>query len=119
MNAIVRALVALTAVALLSVDDIDQEVEPMDKPTNIDPVQWALYNERASRTLAELSGLPAPEPGVVVVEPREVQWPAPINALLVAVGHGVSDLEGSSELGNKVASNLRQALVKYAKEIGQ
>jgi hypothetical protein len=110
MNAIVRALVALTAVALLSVDDIDQEVEPMDKPT---------YNERASRTLAELSGLPAPEPGVVVVEPREVQWPAPINALLVAVGHGVSDLEGSSELGNKVASNLRQALVKYAKEIGQ
>jgi hypothetical protein len=95
----------------------------MDKPNNISCLDWALYNQRAARTLAELSGLPAPEPGVAVVEPPEVQWridiTAPINDLLVAVGHAVSDLEGSGELGDKVASNLLQALAKFAKETGQ
>jgi hypothetical protein len=118
VTGIIRALAALTAVALLSVDDIDQEGEPMDKPTGIGLEAWARYNENQNRALAELSGLPAPEPGVPV--PRAIEVRSDITAAVAeltrAVRRAASELEGTGETGDRVAVKLLTALARFASE---
>lgn len=129
MNAFTRALAALATITLLSVDDIEAERQPMtitipkedqeqrcqERPRGIDPADWARYNERQSRTLATLSGMPAPEPGVLELAPYEA---GPIHDLLTAVRRAASELEGTSEKGDRVSLQLLTALARYHSETG-
>lgn len=44
----------------------------MTKPTNLDPVEWAKYNQNQARTLASITGADAPE---IDLTPYEVPTP--------------------------------------------
>jgi hypothetical protein len=119
VNAFTRALAALATITLLSVDDIEAPRKAdMDRPNNISAVDWAPYNQRANRTLAELSGLPAPEPGVLELAPYEVRVESPLGELLTAVRRAASELEGTSEKGDRVSLQLLTALARFHAETG-
>jgi hypothetical protein len=137
-----RVLGALAVVCLLAVDDIDTEQEGTtmiitredqnqacqsgpanaahrkpcgsDRPGNMDPYEWALYNERQSHTLATLSGLPAPEPGVLNLAPYEVQQDPPeLTDLMLVINRAAGELQGGGERENRIALQLLTALARF------
>jgi hypothetical protein len=145
VNAFTRALAALATLTLLSVDDIEAprkatmtitiskadqnqacQSGPVNlahrKPCGIDPVEWARYNASQNRTLAELSGLPAPEPGVLELAPYEVEVrtriPGPLDELLGAVNRAAGELQHGGARENRIAVQLLTAAARFEAEIG-
>jgi hypothetical protein len=140
VNAFTRALAALATLTLLSVDDIEAQrkadmitIKREDqnqacqsgpanpahrKPCSIDPVEWALYNESQNRTLAALSGMPAPEPGVLELAPYEIEIRVvesdPLGELILAVQRAAAELEGQGEKSDRVATQLITALARFS-----
>lgn len=127
MNTITtRALAALATVALLSVDDLETKgtTMTMSKPVSLDPVEWARWNESQARTMAALSGLPEPEPGVLDLAPYETETlevrteiTGPLNELLTAVSRAASELQGTSEKGDRIALQLLTAQARFHAEV--
>ena len=122
MNTITRALAALATITLLSVDDIEER-QNVDKPKNISAVDWALYNQHAAKTLAEISGMPAPEPGVLDLAPYEIEMRVlhddPIDELILAVQRAAAELEGQGEKSDRIAAQLITALARFSTETGR
>jgi hypothetical protein len=101
----------------------------LNKPTSIDPVEWAEYNARQDHTLAALSGLPAPEPRAVGTDPRAipsasdevdalevtVDATACLRELLGAVRGAAAELQSSNYA---VAAELYTALARFSKQTG-
>jgi hypothetical protein len=122
VNTITRALAALATVALLSVDDIETKgtTMTMSKPVSLDPVEWARWNESQARTMAALSGLPEPEPGVLDIAPYEINPRAvaaePLAELLTSVRRAADELHGTSAKGDRIALQLVNAMARFHAE---
>lgn len=91
---------------------------PCTPPRGIDPVAWAEYNARQNQTLAAISGLPAPV--IHEVETLEVRTEitGALSALLQCVQRAASELEGTSEKGDRVSLQLLTALARFHAEVG-
>lgn len=91
--------------------------ESATKPNNIDPVAWARYNESQARSLAALSGLPAPEASADEVVTLEVRTDAtgPLRELMGAVRGAAVELQDSNA---EVATELTIALARFANQTG-
>jgi hypothetical protein len=116
VNTTIRAIAALATITLLSVDDVegrkaDMNESKQEKPRGIDPVPWAEYNASQSRTLAEISGLPPPEPVVFELAPYEAG--DPLGDLLLAMDRAASELHGSSPKGDRIAQQLIEARARF------
>lgn len=87
----------------------------MQEPKNLDPEAWARWNEHCAQTVARALGVPEPtlerEPYVI-----RIQSCGPLNDLLWSVRQAASELEGTSEKADRIATQLITALAKFAKE---
>lgn len=94
----------------------------MTKPTNLDPVEWAKYNQSMQRTLARMMGFPEPEFDLTPYEieirtiPSELAEPA--RDLMLDVRRAASELEGQGERSDRIALQLITALARFAQETG-
>jgi hypothetical protein len=86
------------------------------KPCGIDPVEWAHYNASQARSLAEISGLPPSEAGVLDSEMYETAQ-GPLDDLLRAVRRAASELERTSEKGDRVSLQLLTAMARFHAEV--
>jgi hypothetical protein len=118
MSLITRALAALATITLLSVDDVEAGKAEMNRPNNISALDWARYNESQARTLAQLSGLPPAEPGVLELAPYEVRTDTPIGDLTKAVERAASELHGQGPKSDRIALQLLAALGRFHTETG-
>jgi hypothetical protein len=80
----------------------------MQEPKNLDPEAWARWNERWR---ARASARGHIEPYVI-----HIQSCGPLNDLLWSVRNAASELEGTSEKADRIATQLLTALAKFALE---
>lgn len=98
----------------------------MTEPKGIDPAAWARFNQEVGRT--PLEGRDHPIPQFMVSRELElelapyavelVELPPACMDLTLAVRRAASELEGTSEKGDRVALQLLTALAHFAKDIG-
>jgi hypothetical protein len=87
----------------------------MEEPKNLDPEAWARWNEYCAQTVARMLGWPMPT--IEREQMRiEVQSCGPLNDLLWSVRNAASELEGTSEKADRIATQLLTALAKFARE---
>ena len=97
----------------------ESERTNLEKPRGTDHVAWAEYNARQARTLAELSGLPAPEPGVIVIEPYQASPSNALTELQRAINCAVDVLQQGGERENRAATQLLTTMALYEQELGR
>jgi hypothetical protein len=92
-----------------------------EKPKGISCYDWAKYNAGQDHTLAVLVGEAEPD---FDLTPYEVcanmasPLAEPARTLMQAVRGAASELEGSSEKGDRIAVQLITALSRFAQETG-
>lgn len=117
MNAFTRALAALATITLLSVDDIEAPRKADMITIKRDDQNQSCSNHAPN---PELSGMPAPEPGVLELEPYEVRTriPGPLDELLRAVNRAAGELQYGGARENRIALQLLTATARFHAETG-
>lgn len=90
----------------------------LTEPKNLDPAAWAHWNEQAARILSQRMGIETPELELAPYAIEVVELPPAVTDLTLAVRRAASELEGTSEKGDRIAMQLLTALAHFAKDTG-
>lgn len=110
-----RWAAGVVAALALSVDDIEGGMT-VTKPTNLDPVAWALWNAHQAGAVA-IRHASERDDQELDLAPYQVTFEGPLAELMSELHRSVDQLEGTSETGDRVACRILTAMARFEAEV--